>query len=383
MTRRIYKKGFQPGLEVSGELLTFNISSDNSPRFKSKLSIRPNSLSQSRVRNITSAPAKYRFKNNATVGYYGYTDHDYFISDVLGKSNPPVVLGDLINRCREKSDDKLREALGSASMNLAEMWATRKQTIDMFASTISRFAHAFRSLKRGKIRSAMAHLGLDYRRKSHRRLKNMSAPQAWLELQYGWKPLIGDVWTAIDHPWDIVTGEVAKRSGASDFGGKTFKGNPLVGQHDTHAILNAQITGQSKIKCIFSGSAYDAASRFGLTNGALLAWELLPYSFVVDWALPIGDYLEGLTLYSGMSFTEYSFTYRLKRRYLLSADYSEVILNKGTAIRSTQFGSSEIEEKHRILSGFSLHPLPKLKDPFSLTHMANALSLLATAFDRK
>lgn len=383
MTRRSYYKGHQPDLEIPGDSVFFSLSSDNSPRYRGKLVLRPNSLSQSRVHNITSAPAKYRFYNNTSVGYYGYTDHDAFILDVLRKSSPPVVLADLIKENRDLSDSKLRSELGSASMNLAEMWATRKQTIDMFTSTISRFAHAYRSLKRRDVKSAMAHLGLDYRRKQHRHLRNMSAPQAWLELQYGWKPLIGDVWTAIDHPWDIVTGEVAKRSKSSRRGANSFKGNPLAGQHDTNAFLQAQITGQSKIKCTFSGSAYDAASRFGLTNGALLAWELLPYSFVVDWALPIGDYLEGLTLYSGMSFSEYSYTYRLERRYSLSANYSRVIPNRGTAIRSTQVGSSYIIQKNRILSGFELHPLPKLKNPFSLNHMANALSLLATAFDRK
>lgn len=38
----------------------------------------------------------------------------------------------------------------------------------------------------------------------------------------------------------------------------------------------------------------------GLLNPALLWWELLPYSFVVDWFLPVGDVLTSLTAGIGM-----------------------------------------------------------------------------------
>lgn len=37
-----------------------------------------------------------------------------------------------------------------------------------------------------------------------------------------------------------------------------------------------------------------AARQLGLVDPATVVWELIPYSFVVDWFLPIGSYLENL-----------------------------------------------------------------------------------------
>jgi hypothetical protein len=38
----------------------------------------------------------------------------------------------------------------------------------------------------------------------------------------------------------------------------------------------------------------------GLLNPALLYWELMPYSFVVDWFIPVGDVLASLTAGLGL-----------------------------------------------------------------------------------
>ena len=36
------------------------------------------------------------------------------------------------------------------------------------------------------------------------------------------------------------------------------------------------------------------ARQLGLADPATVVWELIPYSFVVDWFIPIGSYLENL-----------------------------------------------------------------------------------------
>ena len=43
-------------------------------------------------------------------------------------------------------------------------------------------------------------------------------------------------------------------------------------------------------------------TQLGLTNPAQLSWELLPLSFVVDWAYPLGSYLDTLDADLGLSF---------------------------------------------------------------------------------
>jgi hypothetical protein len=43
-------------------------------------------------------------------------------------------------------------------------------------------------------------------------------------------------------------------------------------------------------------------SQTGFTNPINLLWELIPFSFVADWFLPIGSYLEALKAWEGATF---------------------------------------------------------------------------------
>lgn len=52
------------------------------------------------------------------------------------------------------------------------------------------------------------------------------------------------------------------------------------------------------------------ANRLGLVNPAAVAWELVPFSFVVDWFTNFGGYLDGFTDLVGLSYTDaYTTTY--------------------------------------------------------------------------
>jgi hypothetical protein len=52
------------------------------------------------------------------------------------------------------------------------------------------------------------------------------------------------------------------------------------------------------------------ASRLGLINPASVAWELVPFSFVVDWFTGFGSYLDSFTELAGLSVSqEYSTMY--------------------------------------------------------------------------
>lgn len=41
--------------------------------------------------------------------------------------------------------------------------------------------------------------------------------------------------------------------------------------------------------------------QLGLTNPALVAWELVPFSFVFDWFISVGQYLQGITALHGVT----------------------------------------------------------------------------------
>jgi hypothetical protein len=49
-----------------------------------------------------------------------------------------------------------------------------------------------------------------------------------------------------------------------------------------------------------SSDALDFLNKLGLDNPAFIAWNLMPLSFVVDWILPVGKWLESFTAYAGL-----------------------------------------------------------------------------------
>lgn len=139
-------------------------------------------------------------------------------------------------------------------------------------------------------------------------------------------------------------------------------------------------------------SVFHNLSSFGVTNPASLAWELLPFSFVVDWFLPVGDFLSSLDAEFGMTFrrgiyssqTDVDSTRTYVNRQVNSGSssngstvnfYYNSTISNGT-VRRRQF------RYHRARLLTSIIRLPTMKDPFSVRHTLNGLALLKVTFGR-
>lgn len=118
-------------------------------------------------------------------------------------------------------------------------------------------------------------------------------------------------------------------------------------------------------------------TSLGLSDPAQVAWALVPFSFVVDWFLPVGSYLEALGAVKGLTFvsgTRTEFTngsLNIQTGYLKSSE--------GTPF--TRYGHIATVARS-VYTGFPF-PLPYVKSPFSTSHMVSALALILTiAFKR-
>jgi hypothetical protein len=117
----------------------------------------------------------------------------------------------------------------------------------------------------------------------------------WLELQYGWLPLVSDVYDGAKSLAQLFDVPLKKRIRArykrdvSDY--NTFAAGYTPGSN--YAVLKGQY--------IAYISEVNSVSLFGLTNPADLIWERLPWSFVVDWFIPIQDYLQARGLAQSVS----------------------------------------------------------------------------------
>lgn len=125
-----------------------------------------------------------------------------------------------------------------------------------------------------------------------------AASNAWLEWQYGWTPLMADARNAVNTVMDVVDRQDARvlRVSASDVAEEIFRDtnfllevSPFVG-----AVSVQRCVWSQKLVWYFEVSPENLPGRFGLVNPVEVAWELVPFSFVADWFLPIGDYLSSL-----------------------------------------------------------------------------------------
>jgi hypothetical protein len=112
----------------------------------------------------------------------------------------------------------------------------------------------------------------------------------WLELQYGWLPLLGDVYNL----WKAIESMTSQRSWRTT---ATFNKAYKFDSSASRSNYSCWLHGKASYKIIYEATEHLPLSRvLGLHDPLSLVWEILPYSFVVDWFLPIGTYLENLNI---------------------------------------------------------------------------------------
>lgn len=121
---------------------------------------------------------------------------------------------------------------------------------------------------------------------------------ARLEYMYGVKPLIGSLFGAADEMLRHVINETARfKVSATDRGYKPseFGVSMYYGmQRFNGAVLDCKVS--TRLGVDVRTDQFDI-SRWTSLNPVSIAWELMPYSFVVDWFLNIGGYLRNMETY--------------------------------------------------------------------------------------
>jgi hypothetical protein len=67
-------------------------------------------------------------------------------------------------------------------------------------------------------------------------------------------------------------------------------------------------------------------ASIGLINPSTVVWELIPFSFVVDWFLPIGNFLHGLSALTGTSTQQGCYGYVQRMDYTMTSSNSRTDL---------------------------------------------------------
>lgn len=212
----------------------------------------------------------------------------------------------------QKAEIQALQALKAQRVNFGNALGERAQTAQLVGDTLHRLAGVVNAVRRMDPELALKRLDNPryYRYLRNKIRNNVKTPfQLWLELQYGWKPFLSDADQTFK---SLISAEDAARRVTASVRGKSFwveeSTTALSDGWGPHYVDYERYT-KTKHK-VFVRLDYEknenpllaSASQLGLTNPLSIAWELTPWSFVADWFLPIGNYLDVLDADFGWTF---------------------------------------------------------------------------------
>lgn len=185
--------------------------------------------------------------------------------------------------------------------------AERRQTANMLYDSCARIGRAFGFFRRRKFKRAMQELGLT----------SLAGPRDhWLAYRYGWTPLLSDVYSAMEliQEKDIESPKRLRTHVTCERKEEPVTSFTTYGSY--YKLFEVERTWHRCFVRFDFGpppeymSTLKTLDEFGVLNPARVAWELMPYSFVIDWFIPVGDWLSSLGLvpftFRGGSRTEFT-----------------------------------------------------------------------------
>jgi hypothetical protein len=241
---------------------------------------------------------------------------------------PPLWTGLLENQLLSKVVSKLRSHDFNAGIVAGEM----PKTLESVVGSARAILVAVRELKRGNlhgVQSALSNAPLWRRRKETEKMRRkigatirnlLRAPQGvrgrgnnarlhysdisgtWLALTYGWLPLMQDIEEGMN--WiESKTSEPRSLKLRCRKSHEEVVDDAVAGGNYNFFVLK-RIWKEYRISYV---EAISTPRSLGLLNPLSVAWELVPFSFVVDWFIPIGTYLDNIGFLNGLD-VDYAWT---------------------------------------------------------------------------
>jgi hypothetical protein len=278
-----------------------------------------------------------------------------------------------------QSYEKFKDAVYSSAA-LGVDFAERRQSIDMMASSLTTLLKFTNQVRKLDFVGAAATLRMKFVPKGVDKRKSMGSN--WLEYHFGWEPLIHDIYDAME----VINNPL------NDFNshkGKAFSNRAGQGTFDLGSVLK-YVSWTCQYRVMQGGtvrridnSVAHTLDQFGLINPAVILWELIPFSFVIDWFANVGNVLASYSDFAGLSLTD-TWSSVLIRAYEQGVVYRDPSLPApipGENTESRTYSASGLNAGRSLgLSkpSFSVKPL---RLP-SLTRAVTASALLSLALGK-
>jgi hypothetical protein len=251
--------------------------------------------------------------------------------------------------------------LGDMKVDLSVTLAETVKTVDLFADHAADLFGYLLAIKRG-------------RRPRNRFGTTKDLASGYLQYKYGVLPLSMEVKGA----YELATEAIQRK-------GQILSAERYIKQEYNRSIgtlgnwrnvtQDLEVGGSCKLYAEINLPFARQTARIGLRNPLLLGWEIIPYSFVIDWAMPVGNFLEALTATEGLTFVG-GYT-NVRGKGTIKGDIAIPANSTGTP-QSVEYDIFHINRK--VLSGFP-RPRTYTKSPFTTNNVLSALMLWRNLID--
>lgn len=276
--------------------------------------------------------------------------------------------------------------ISDQKVNLGEDLATFKQTLSLFSGKTSIMLELLKISGTKKEWRKFFHM----HRNSFREPMSAAA-RSYLEYVYGFKPIMTDIYALNE----MMKEQSQKTLLLHGHGSGSRTAGTAEGTWKNLSYTQYRVRSglaQGKASCHLYArldpdhSGLRALHQLGLINPWSLAWDLVPFSFIVDWFIPIGSVLEVLTVPFGLIFVDGSLGFRTDETTQYEYRYLGNGVNPVTQTRVTESpmypvvtcsGYNRIRFGNWPFPGVWVNP-----DPFSADRPLKALALGIATFSR-
>jgi len=333
-----------------------------------------------------------------------YNNQPYFMNTSAGGPNPGTLIsagvalrsgigsvGNFVSSVsipssmRSEAGTKALLDISDQKANISEDLATFRQTLGLIKAPAGALLGSLRIAKskpewKTLIDKSAKQIQEDIRK--DRLLVPHHVAAEYLKYVYGWKPLMQDIYGVISLLKQqgiqslLLSGDgyASQTSGisASMVNDPTNSVNSWIDSGTESAKVHCKIW--SRIDPNHAGLR--SLNQLGLINPLSLAWELTPWSFVVDWFAPIGPVLQALTAPAGLIFVDGSISCRTS----VTCDYRSrnVAFDSSATLTSKVDGTGYINYEGYKRETLSNWPLPGIwvnPHPLSGDRTLKALAL--------
>lgn len=281
-----------------------------------------------------------------------------------------------------KAVAKFNDELINSPIDIAVFFGELSETVQMYAQTLDRLGRAISAVRRKQFGKAAKILGTG---KPKGTSPNKAFADNWLLYRYGVTPHVSDINNLVQHclATAVESKYVYIRKYAKqpiNYKRKTSRGTNRgynVAPVDLECSREFTLKGEHKIVfgCLveITNPTIAKLGQYGLINPLATGWELIPGSFILDWAFNIGDLLQTLHAWAGKRMAS-----GFKSESIKATLFGETVVRPGTTVKSrrryTVVTAPTYKQQLKWVNRTTLTAPPSLS--FSVSNGLNAKRIL-------